>query len=170
LEVQRFPNATGYPGSWDPGGKYFIAPEITYPRILPAGADPFGTSHLIQYSLAEATTTDLSGEDNIEDAFPTYSPAGDRVVFSRKYLDITRATPGRQVWLMLSDGTNSRAITNEPIYNHFDFTWSPNGKLLVYVRFLQTDLTQAPELWIYDMSIENAWRLLRGGFAPRWIP
>ncbi len=170
LDVQRFPNGTGYPGSWDPEGNYFIAPEITYPSVLPAEADPFGVAHLIQYSLSEDSTRDLSAQDNVEDAFPVYAPSGDLVVFSRKYLDIARSTPGRQVWLIQSDGTNPRAITNEPIYNHFDFTWSPDEKMLVYVRFSQTELTQAPEIWVYDMTIEKAWRLLRGGFAPRWIP
>lgn len=170
LDVQRFPNVTGYPGSWDPDGKYFIAPEIIYPSVLPVDADPFGVSHLIQYNLSEGSIRDLSAQDNIEDAFPAYAPSGDLVVFSRKYLDIARSTPGRQVWLMQSNGTNPRAITHEPIYNHFDFTWSPDEKMLVYVRFEQTELTQAPEIWVYDMSIEKAWRLLRGGFAPRWIP
>jgi Tol biopolymer transport system component len=71
---------------------------------------------------------------------------------------------------MDSNGENARPINNESVYNHFDFTWSPDERLLVYVRFHQTELTQAPEIWIYDMSIQNAWRLLRGGYAPRWIP
>ena len=169
-EIRRFSNSTGYPGAWDPEGEYFVAPEIIYESPLPAEAESFGVSHLIRYRLVDGATENLSAMDNIEDAFPTYSPSGDLVAFARKYLDTTRWTPGRQAWLMGSNGVNARPITDEAIYNHFDFTWSPDETMLVYVRFQQTELTQAPELWVYDMKIQDAWRLIRGGFAPRWIP
>ena len=169
-EIARFPNTTGYPGSWDPSGEFFIAPEIFYESALPSEPDTVGVSYLIRYSLLDGSTQILSEKDNLEDAFPAFAPSGAKLAFTRKYLDTTRWTPGRQVWLMDSNGENARPINNESVYNHFDFTWSPDERLLVYVRFHQTELTQAPEIWIYDMSIQNAWRLLRGGYAPQWIP
>lgn len=169
-EIRRFPNTTGYPGTWEPSGDYFIAPEIIFEGPLPAEAEPLGVSYLIRYSLEDGSTQTLSDRDSLEDAFPAVSPTGAWVAFSRKYMDTTRWTPGRQVWMMDSDGANAHAITSETVYNHFDYTWSPDEKMLVYVRFHQTELTQAPEIWVYDMSIQNSWRLIRGGFSPRWIP
>lgn len=169
-EIRRFPNTTGYPGSWHPSGDFFIAPEINYDGPLPAEAEPPGVSFLIRYRLEDGDVSVLSVRDTLEDAFPEYSPTGSLLAYSRKYMDTTRWTPGRQAWLMDADGGNAHAITDEPVYNHFAYTWSPDGKMLVYVRFHQTELTQAPEIWVYDMNIQNSWRLLRGGFAPRWIP
>ena len=169
-EIRRFPNLTGYPGTWHPSGNYFIAPEIIYEDPLPAEAEPLGVSYLIRYRLEDGAAQTLSARDTLEDAFPTYSPAGSLIAFSRKYLDTTRWTPGRQAWLMDAEGANAEAITNEPVYNHFDFSWSPDGKMLVYVRFQQTELTEAPEIWLYDLNVRDSWRLLRGGFSPQWIP
>ena len=169
-ETRHFPNQTGYPGSWDPAGERYTAPEITFPEGALRENAPVGISHLIEYQLNQDATQDLSGSEVVEDAFPAYSPDGARLAFARRYLDTVRWTPGRQLWLMQADGTQPQAMTDDPFHNYFDFTWSPDGKQLAFVRFHQTELTEPPEIWMMEAGTASSRRLVSGGYSPQWLP
>jgi Tol biopolymer transport system component len=161
-------NQTGQPGNWSFDGQFYLAPEIMY---YPSSGDTeTGISHLLQYSLAEEKSGDLSKEDNVEDVEGTYSPNGLLIAFSRKYLDMERWTFGRQLWIMNPDGTNAHAITDEPYYNHFDLAWSWDSQMLAYVRFNEAQLFEPPELWMINADGSHPIQLIIGGYAPLWIP
>ena len=79
-------------------------------------------------------------------------------------------TPGRQLWLMRADGWEARALTNDPLYNHSVFVWSPDGTLIVYVRFDVTDPASTTEIWTISANEAGAQKLVEGGYLPAWLP
>ncbi|MEW5867898.1 MAG: Ig-like domain-containing protein [Chloroflexota bacterium] len=172
-EVSLFPNQTGQPGSWNPNGRDYVAPEISFLDEGIAASlnlQTFANSHLILFNRLDGAQRDLTSEEALEDAVPAYSPDGVYLAFARKYLNALRWTPGRQVWLMLAGSQEAQQMTNEPDFNHFDFAWSPDGDQLAYVRFDQTALIAPPEIWLMDPFTGRAIQLIVGGYAPKWIP
>jgi Tol biopolymer transport system component len=173
-QTQEIPSQTGQPGAWDPQGKSYLFPEILFniPNIAAdtTGLTPIPASHLLRFDRSSQRMDDLTHLDNLEDASPAFSLDGKTIIFARKYLNIAKWTPGRQIWFMDADGANARAITDEPQYNHYNFTWSPAGDLVAYVRFNQTILTESPEIWLINADGTNRRLLVSGGYAPLWIP
>lgn len=172
-EIAQFPSQTGIPGAWHPDGEQYVFPEIftneiSDPNTLP-NLEAIQNSHLLQFSL-NGSQKDLTGSDDVEDTSPAFSPDGKTLAFGRKFLDLTRWTPGRQLWLMDTDGSQGRAVTNDPYYNHYDIVWSPDGARLAYVRFNKNSLIDPPELWLMNADGSGATRLITGGYSPQWIP
>jgi Tol biopolymer transport system component len=168
------PNQTGAPGSWDGSGKVYVTPEIYFnqdgnPQTSQDLA-PVATSHLLGYNVEDGTIQDLTQAEDLEDASPAFSPDGRLLAFARKYLDLTHWTPGRQLWIMRADGTESRQLTNAPEYNHFDFAWNPTGSQLAFVRFDQTAPTNVPTIWLYDLDKNYETEIIPGGYSPHWMP
>jgi Tol biopolymer transport system component len=163
-----FPNQTGDRGTWDPDGSAYITPEIFYVKSnIP---EPVASSHLMRFDPSTGETIDLSILDDLEDNSPVFSPDGTTIAFARKFLDTPSWTPGRQLWLIDAGGRNARQLTETPMYNHHDFSWSPDGTQIAFVRFNQTILTDSPELWLIHVNEGNPIQLVIGGYSPRWIP
>lgn len=173
-EVARFSGQTGLPGSWDPGGESYVISEIFSNPLndtqAPAGIQPVPSNHLLRYQRSDGKLEDLTQADDLDDAAPAFSPQGDLLAFARKYLDLDRWTPGRQLWIMRPDGSNAQPLTDEATFNHYDFAWSPDGNELAYVRFNQNAPAEPPEIWLVDLEGGQAQELVIGGYAPRWIP
>ncbi len=168
-----YPNQTGEPGSWDPSGEAYIAPEITFdtssnPTSAP-GLTQFASSRLMLFNLLDGSTQDLTRSPDIEDTSPAFSPDGSFLAFARKFLDVKRWTPGRQLWIMRADGSQARGLTNNPNINYYDFDWDPSGSQLAVVRFDQTAMVEAPEIWLIDSLTSAASQWIVGGYAPLWI-
>ena len=169
-----WPNQTGQPGDWQSDGLAYAAAEIffldpTTETGLP-NLERLADSHLLRYLLDGSDAQDLTGQDGIEDAVPAYSPDGVWLAFARKFLGVRQWSPGRQLWLLrLSDG-ESYPLTNDPLYNHYDFAWSPAGNRLAFVRFNQSTLTEPPEVWTIDPGTGQATQIIISGYAPQWIP
>jgi Tol biopolymer transport system component len=167
-ELSSFSNETGEPGSWHPDGGAYLVAEIM--DVSPAAGQRIAPSHLLRYDLPTESIYDLTLTNDIEDAYPLYSPTGNLIAFARKYLDAENWTPGRQLWLMDEDGSEVRPLSDEPNYNHYDFAWSPERDQIAYLRFDQTSMNMPPELWLVDADGSEAIQLVIGGYNPRWIP
>ncbi len=161
-------NLTGQPGDWNPGGEYYLAPEISYYRA-PDNTER-GTSHLMRYSAADGQAQDMSNSVDVEDAEAIYSPDGSSIAFARKFLDAALWSLGRQLWIMRSDASDAHAITDEADFNHYDLAWSRDGQRLAYVRFDESKPFNPPELWIVNADGSSALQLVIGGYSPIWIP
>ena len=170
----RFPNQTGQQGAWRADGAAFLAAEIFYlsANISPdlSNLESLADSHLILFDLATNGTENLTPGEGVEDASPAYSPKGDFLAFARKYLDVQRWTPGRQLWIARTESREARQLTDTPLYNHYDLAWSPAGDQLAFVRFNQTALTEPPEIWVFDLLSGAATRFVEEGYQPQWLP
>jgi hypothetical protein len=189
-ERARFPNQTGQPGDWQPGGAIYAAAEIFFldpnTSSVLQNLERLADSHLLLYVIDNGETQDLTQLEGIEDVGPAFSPDGAYLAFGRKFLDVRQWSPGRQLWLMrLADGEAFQLI-NDPLYNHYDFAWSPAGDRLAFVRFNQSLLTEPPEVWTIDLvsavadtsatgetntaAPGAARQIITGGYAPQWLP
>ncbi|MBS1249867.1 MAG: Protein TolB [Chloroflexi bacterium] len=163
-ETVTFPNETGGSGSWSLMGDTFLATEIFL-----AGTGT-ASRHLLEFSLGTGLKRDFTPKNYLEDVNPVYSPDGDQIAFERKCLVASCWTPGRQLWVMSSDGEHARPLTDAPDYNHTKVVWHPNGQLLAYVRYNNAKLSEAPEIWTITRSGEENTRLVINGYSPRWLP
>ena len=110
-----------------------------------SGVDILSATHLVQYQGAGSSPKDLTMDVNLEDASPAFSPDGSRLAFARRFLDIGRWTPGRQLWVMTINTGNVKQLTQVPFYSHYDFTWSLDSQHLAYARFKELR-EEVPEL------------------------
>ncbi|MEK6222172.1 MAG: hypothetical protein N2D54_07975 [Chloroflexota bacterium] len=185
--IEKIPNTAGEQGTWSPRGSRFVAPDFSavVTTILrgPSGEldneevnqddlEPVQvtTSHLISYDIENNSFSDFTRSTEIEDLSPEFSPNGLWIVFARKYLDAIRWTQGRQMWLMRSDGTQARSLTNAPDYKYTAFAWHPNGFQVATVRANVTAVTSPPEIWLVDIRNGDVLRLLIGAYNPQWVP
>jgi Tol biopolymer transport system component len=173
-EQYRFANQTGEPGSWHPDGLQYAAPEILfYDETVSQSVQDLqavASSHLIVFNWQSGSAQDLTPGMDLEDTAPSYSPDGKYLAFTRKYLDIQRWTPGRQIWILHLPSQQAQQMTDDPDYNHFDLRWSPAGDQLAFVRFNQTEPTNPPELWLMDPLTGRTILIATAGFSPQWIP
>lgn len=164
---ELIPNGLGLLGSWSPDGRFLIVPEIAFPTEQEAGQVEF-YSHLYRIDALSTAVSELS-RGSVEDASPSYSPDGQWIAFARKYLD-ERWTPGRQLWLMRSDGTQPEQLTDQPDFSHSAISWSPDSQQLAYMQRSQTDANLPPQIWVSDLSGEQQRMLVQGGYLPQWLP
>jgi Tol biopolymer transport system component len=178
VQLQSIPSELGIVGNWSPSGEFFVFPNLvildeTFQKNEGTGDEfPLFYSHIFRLDLSMGLITDLSSADSdlVEDASPVYSPDGFWIAFTRKYLDEERWSLGRQLWLMRSDGTGAKQITHDPEFNHFSVSWSPDSNLLTFVRMDQNNLTQPPEIWLYDTERDDVRLLASEGYLPQWLP
>jgi TolB protein len=135
------------------------------------GGDIAFYAHLFDFDVLTSASQDLSRDSGapVEDATPAISPDGRWIAFARKYLD-GRWTPGRQLWIMRSDGTQARQLTLEPDFNHSGLSWSPDSSRLAYVRVDQTQPAAVPQIWLIEVENGQPRLLAEAAHTPRWLP
>jgi Tol biopolymer transport system component len=171
------PTNLGILGSWSPDGTSLMYPDIIFPDEEALGqtsadGEPLYYSHLYLVDVTNGRTLDVSpGEDwMVEDASPSFSPDGRWVAFTRKFLDPQRWSPGRQVWLMNSERTDVKPLTDEPGATFSSLAWSPDSENLAFMRKSVADLSQPSEIWWVDVITGEAMMVVQGAFLPGWIP
>jgi Tol biopolymer transport system component len=183
--VTYVPNTSGEMGDWSPDGLAIVYPELIFPAstATPDPEDPGHLddiegalyTHLALVFLATNELVSLSGDaELVDDGSPAFSPDGAWLAFGRKQVVLGQWTPGRQLWLMRPDGSAARALSDNPLYNHSAFAWSPDGAWLAYMRF-KTDEPAAPaEIWLVGVDgagqVTADPRRLAVGYLPDWLP
>lgn len=171
-----FASELGGAVAWFPDGSSFVYPDMIFPAAEAAFESetdqPLFYSHLFRGQVESGTVADLwrAGTGRVEDASPAISADGQWIAFGRKYLEADRWTLGRQLWLMRSDGTGARALTNAPDINHSAVAWSQDSEWLAFMRFNEATPTEAAEIWLIRRNGEGETRLAIGGYLPQWIP
>ncbi len=160
---------TGEIGTWSPNGAMFVFPKIIYPPDAASAVAAY-SSQLVGFSPETGEEQFITRNDTTEDVQPVYSPDGNWIVFARKYLTASQWTPGRQIWLVRSDGNNPRAMTNSENNNHLGFTWSPDGKYIAYLRFNTASYNQSREVWMMDSKTGITQKILINGYRLDWLP
>ncbi len=176
--VTYVPNASGEVGSWSPDSSALVFAELFFPEHVhdpneteeqhEAGTADF-YSYLVRVTVDTNATVNLSGEGVVDDGSPMYAPSGAWLAFGRKTLVEGQWTPGRQLWLMRPDGSEAYALTDDPLYNHSAFRWSPDSRTLAYMRLNVVDPAVPVEIWTVDVSDSQPSRLVEG-YLPEWLP
>jgi TolB protein len=133
----------------------------------PAPVQESSRVFLYWVSLTEEGRERLSAELPVDDSAPAWSPDGEWIAFGRAPADVAS---GRQLWLMRPDGSETRALTNDPNLFHGPPTWSPDGTTLLYQRFDLTDPAATPEVWLLRLADSVPTRIAPNGYLPAWLP
>jgi Tol biopolymer transport system component len=76
---------------------------------------------------------------------------------------------GDQLWLMRSDGSEPRPLTDAPNRAHGSLAWSPDGRYLLYdVEFIDAS-TLAPHVQVIEAATGEITDLELEGFAAQWL-
>jgi hypothetical protein len=171
-------NDMGLMGSWSPDGTFLLLSDIVFPQVEYGegneeveGQASF-YSHLYRVNANSGFVVDLTAGNigTVEDASPSYSPDGEWIAYTRKYLEEDRWTLGRQLWLMRSDGSDAYQFSDEPFYGHSSLAWSPDSSAIAYMRKGQLDISQPGEIWLIEIDEGEPKQLVVGGYLPQWIP
>ena len=93
------------------------------------------------------------------DGMPAWSPEGKRIVFATD-----RDGGNWELYVMDSDGTHQRRLTNTLEENESVPAWSPNGQKIAYSTGISN-----PSIWVMDADGSDRRRLAKGLF-PSWSP
>ncbi len=107
---------------------------------------------------ASGDVTDLTPED-VAAIQPAWSPDGSQIAYAASPAapdaapgsdEATRAYSQRHIWLMSSDGSGQRQLTDDPRYRDEQPQWTADGTHLLFARIdLQDEAPQA-SLWLLD--------------------
>ena len=137
-----------------------------FPKLLRADNQFF-----VHLTLANAETgelTNVSGESSaVEDYSPAWSPDGEWIAFRRRILG-EDSSPGTQLWIMRSDGSEARSLTNANGFDHGQPEWSPGGSYLLYHRFPLQGPDIVLSVWILEINTGLQFEIARPGQRPKW--
>jgi dipeptidyl aminopeptidase/acylaminoacyl peptidase len=96
---------------------------------------------------------------------PMLSPDGTKIVYCS-----LRETIYSQIYVMNSDGTGPKRITDHKSGDACGPAWSRDGKKIAYYAFAQTQPSRNPEIWVIDTDGSNPKKLTDHGMDPSWSP
>jgi Tol biopolymer transport system component len=152
-------NGSGEPASWHPLQNILLASQVKLEE------EAFSI-HLTRLNLSDETTMNLSGDLDVNDSWPLFSPDGQWIAFTRKAI---RANEGKQVWLMRPDGTEATNITQSPEIHFGPPAWSPDGRFLTFQGYALAQSDQ-PAIWLYELATEKITQVVVPGIQPTWLP
>ncbi len=99
---------------------------------------------------------------------PQIAPAGDRLVYVRNFMDIMKDVSRSSLWIVNSDGSDHRALSDG---NHKESQprWSPDATKLAYVSD-SNGTTQLYLRWIDTGQVTRLTQLIRSPSALTWSP
>jgi Tol biopolymer transport system component len=160
---------TGELGSWSADGTEFLYPRIVYPEQNLNAISKY-SSQLFSFNPETGATTPFTQNNTTEDVQPLWSADGKWVAFARRSVLKDEWTPGRQIWIVRSDGNNARSMTNSGDDNHTGFAWSPDSSQLAYIRYDTASYTQNREIWVMDIKTGSSQKILMDAYQLAWLP
>jgi Tol biopolymer transport system component len=151
----KSPTPTGSPHTADPadGGCKPNAPRPGNGRIAFAGNSTTDVNSELTNAPGDIYTAEPDGTDQrqlthtLDATYPTWSPDGEQIAFVRI---AWRANYTAALWLMNSDGSGQRRITNSGS-GVYSLDWAPHGNRIA--------LTKASGIWMVDAATGNTRRL-----------
>ena len=96
---------------------------------------------------------------------PMLSPDGTKIVYCS-----SRQSIYSQIYVMNSDGSNIKRLTDIKTGDACGPVWSPDGKKIAYYAFALTQPSRNPEIWLMDADGSTPKKLTDHGIDPAWSP
>jgi Tol biopolymer transport system component len=154
------PSKTGEPAAWSPDGDALLVTEIQFQ------GERFSV-YIFSTDLESTELTNLSGDLEVNDGLPVWSPDGAWIVFGRK---IPRAPMGTQLWLMRPDGSDTIALTNNADIHYGQPAWSPNSGTLAFQYYILAEPGAEPGIGLVDIESGELREIAAPGVQPSWLP
>ena len=168
-------NEIGTEAGWSPHSQQLVLPQLDLVIVHGEEGEDHDTHehdyqtavHLLRLDVNTGEQHSLSGDIAAEDSVPAWSPDGEWIAFGRRAPGTGAA---RQLWIMRSDGTEPRALTDDPSTNHGPPNWSTDGRYLLFQQIPQDDLASTPGIWRIDVETGEKEQLVPAGMQPTWLP
>lgn len=148
-------------GSWSPDGHQMLLNDLVMQD------DDFQVAlEKIDFQTG-LTTTIVSEAPAAGTTTPAWSPTGEWWAFGRRLGD---GSLGRQLWLSRPDGSDARAITNDPRYSFDNYHWDPWGQALVFQRFELNVPNATPAIVMWSFTTGETKVLVENAILPIWQP
>jgi tricorn protease-like protein len=96
---------------------------------------------------------------------PMASPDGSKIAYCSQRDNIYS-----QIYVMNSDGTNPKRLTDVRSGDACGPAWSRDGKKIAYYAFAQAQPSRNPEIWVMDSDGSNPKKVTDHGMDPSWSP
>lgn len=165
----------GSPAAWSPDSAAVVYGDLVVQghQTAPepeggAGEVPIQESSNIFLYLSpvdeESDRRRLSPDAAVADTAAAFSPDGAWITFGRAPAN---TAAGRQLWLMRADGSDARALTDDPTITHGPPRWSPDGRVLLFQRYDPAEETTS--VWRLDIATGAETRVVEDGYLPAWV-
>ena len=124
---------------WSPDGTRIVFVRI---RSLP----PTSRTAIFVVNPDGTDLRRLTGWD-LDAGNPSWSPDGSTIVFADGGSSIPDPIPDAQIYAMDADGSDLRQLTDDPDAASYWPSWSPDGTLIVYSRFVFAPTGEPEELY-----------------------
>jgi TolB protein len=167
-------NEIGAEVAWSPDSKQLVVPQLDLIILHGEEGDDHQAHahdyqkavHLLRLDVNSGERQIISGDMQVEDSVPAWSPDGNWIAFGRR---ATGAGAPRQLWIIHPDGTGARAITDDPAFNHGPPKWTGDGRFLIFQQIPQEDLGSNPSIWRVDFDTGEKQEVVSSGMLPTWL-
>jgi hypothetical protein len=151
-------------GCWSPDERYFI-----YSNVREEGL-PI-VSIIYQVEILSGSRNFFTGSELFDLGYNYYYPAchpsGDGVIAA---VQVDPKIPQRELWWIKSDGSFQK-ISEDLSLMITQFSWSPDGTRISYLRDTLTGLADGSEVILWEASDSEALiTMVDGVYSIRWIP
>jgi Tol biopolymer transport system component len=156
----------GIVGHWSPDGQQLAYPVLTRGSL----GSEFYTSLEIT-DLAAMTRIPISGPGGapVDDGEGIWSPDGQQLLVTRRYLD-NRYTTGRQIYLLNLDTGEAQPLVVNPAYYHANVSWDAAGQRIIFQRYPLQQAGARPSVWTYDLATSELRQVTDNAMLPQWLP
>jgi TolB protein len=156
----------GSPAAWSPDSAAVVVGDVTALAVESGAGGETSAAYLYRTLIdGDGSRERLSPDGAQADSAPAFSPDGAWIAFGRAP---GRAAAGRQLWLMRPDGSEARALTDNPAIFYGPPSWSPAGRLLLYQRYDVDDPAAVASVWVMEVATGEETLIADGGYLPAW--
>ncbi len=160
-DVMILPSQMGVVGTWAPDGQTML-----YNDLSVVGEQPYVKMYLANFQTKEVNLAFEAGEAQIDYSVPVWSPDGQ---WAAAGLKNALSGGGNQLWIMRPDGSEGRAIADDPKYTYGAYRWDPWSQSLLFQRFELGEPFAKPEIMMWSPG-DGVRFIAQDASMPAWLP